>query len=366
VAWRITNSGRTLSGEGKLPPPKAGAQHHFSLPGSVHGYRSRCPTGAARVANAVDASTGERRLTLTLSGGHEAEATTPVFAPPYIASMPGSYLLMATPRVSSGQRMWAEVQASEGNAGPVDVRLRLRVFNSKDELEALDGSPRTLAPGERTQLAWRVPDTGAQPIGEVGIAIMCATDEAEVRLHSLGWAGTPTLRLRRPAEGGSFWTRGWVTSLTSFNRFPHFPESFRISQDRGEGLLLHGTREWTDYAITAEITPHVAHRVGLVIRAQGLSRFYAVVFGPQAKAQLVRAYDGEETVLAEADLTWELERAYDVRLEARGRTLSARIGDLQLEAVDDAAIALLDGAAGLLLAEGCLSTDEIRIDPSEP
>jgi ADP-ribosylglycohydrolase len=363
VAWRIANIGRRVAGETPLPPPKDGAQHHFILPGSVHGYRARSTTGAAHLSNTVDPSTGEGRLTLTLSGTHEAEASSPVFAPPNIASMPGSYLLMATPRISSGQRIWAEVEASGRNAATVNVRLRLNVYDGKDQLVPLDAVARRVRPGERARLEWRVPDTGGQPIGEVGVAVASAAEGAEVSLHSLGWAGAPTLRLRRPDEGGAFWMRGWVTSLTSFNRFPHFPESFRISQDRGEGLLLHGTREWTDYAIAAEITPHLAHRVGLVIRAQGLSRFYAVVFGPRGKAQLIRAYDGHETVLAEADLTWRLERPYPVHLQAAGAKLSARVGALQLEAVDEARFALLDGAAGLLLAEGCLSTDEIEIRP---
>jgi hypothetical protein len=68
-------------------------------------------------------------------------------------------------------------------------------------------------------------------------------------------------------------------------------------------------------------------------------------------------------VLAEADLAWELGRPYPVRLQALGAKLSARVGALQLEAVDEARFALLDGAAGLLLAEGCLSTDEIEISP---
>jgi ADP-ribosylglycohydrolase len=362
VACRIANIGRGLSGEQALPPPKNGAQHHFSLPGSVQGYRAQSSAGAAALANTLDPASGERWLTLSLSGAKDAQATSPVFAPPGIASMPGSYLLMATPRVSSGQRLWAEAQASETNVGPLGVRLRLLVYNGQDELAPLDGPATTLAPGERTRFEWRVPDTEGQPIGEVGIAVHSATGGGAVRLHSLGWSGAPELRLRRPTAGGSFWTRGWVTSLSSFNRFPHFPESFRISQDRGEGLLLHGTREWTDYAIAAEITPHLARRVGLVIRAQGLSRFYAVVFGSDAKVRLVRAYDGIETVLAEADLHWELEHAYSVRLEADGRALSARIGGVSLEAVDRDDIALLDGAAGLLLADGCLSTDEIRME----
>ena len=55
-----------------------------------------------------------------------------------------------------------------------------------------------------------------------------------------------------------------------------FSASFRISQSRGEGLISHGTRQWTDYEVKSDIVIHLGNYGGIALRVQGLRRYYGV------------------------------------------------------------------------------------------
>ncbi|MDE2792356.1 MAG: hypothetical protein OXI81_18330, partial [Paracoccaceae bacterium] len=45
-----------------------------------------------------------------------------------------------------------------------------------------------------------------------------------------------------------------------------------ISQDHGEGMIIHGTRQWTDYRVDAGVTVHLGRYAGLATgRATGRS-----------------------------------------------------------------------------------------------
>ena len=62
-------------------------------------------------------------------------------------------------------------------------------------------------------------------------------------------------------------------------------------QNRGTGLLIQGAREWRDYTVTADVTPHLAEAVGLAARVQGLRRYYALELAGRDTARLVRHGD---------------------------------------------------------------------------
>ena len=148
----------------------------------------------------------------------------------------------------------ARVFAEASNPGAVEVALRALVYDRNDALSAVDGDAVRLAPGTETVLGWRIPDTGGQPIQSIGIALrsQAAGASGAVRLDYLTWDGAPELRLRRPDETSDFWRRSWVNGVSFLSKT--FPQAFRISQDREEGLLIHGTRQWTDYRLAATVT----------------------------------------------------------------------------------------------------------------
>ncbi|MCB6527654.1 hypothetical protein, partial [Eggerthella lenta] len=87
-----------------LPRPeakKSGAQYHFSLPGSVQGFRWLNEENAAAVEVNNEAHLGRQMLSLHyrhLAPGLHASVTTQTFTPPEIVEM-RSYDLMATPLI---------------------------------------------------------------------------------------------------------------------------------------------------------------------------------------------------------------------------------------------------------------------------
>jgi hypothetical protein len=147
------------------------------------------------------------------------------------------------------------------------------------------------------------------------------------------------------------------------DRFDHFwPEPYRIIQNEGTGLLIQGTRDWTDYRASATITPHMAAAAGIAVRVQGLRRYYALLLCDDGTARLVKALDGE-TTLAQQPFAWELGRPYALGIQVEGNRIQASIdGRLVFDAVDDQR-PLGGGGVALVCAEGRLATDAVEVRP---
>jgi ADP-ribosylglycohydrolase len=361
VTYRLAALGRRLAGAEPLAPPKDGAQFHFSLPGSVQGFRAQ-PGSAKSVTLRNEGFEGGRALAIAYQalGAEPATALTPTFAGPDVVRM-RTYELMATPLIYSGQVVRARVVADAGNRGPVEVALRWLAYDRQDVLSPLDGQYVSLSPGEEKLLAWRLPDAGGQPIQSIGVALRSPGDGADgmVRLDWLRWDGPPELVLRRPDDTSDFWRRAWVNGVSFFSK--NFQQAFRISQDRGEGMLIHGTREWTDYRVTTTLTMALAEYAGVGVRVQGLRRYYGVILVRPNRLRIVKAYDGDVTTLAETPFEWTFETPYQVVVEVGGRTIRATVDGTELAAEDGGDTVLADGAAALILSGGAMSTDEVRI-----
>jgi ADP-ribosylglycohydrolase len=364
TAYYLTNLGLKLAGKGELETPKNGAQFHFSLPGSVQGFRPQTSLNLNRSTRTENVEfAGSRALAVAfeaLGPGQVAAVTTPTFTPPEVRNM-RTYDLMATPLVYPGQVVKARVVAERGNQGSVAARLRLRVYDGKDELRDVDSDPLVLAPGEERMLEWKLPDFDGQPIGEIGLVVSAEGRRADGRviLDFLRWDGSPELKLHRPAGDGDFWRMSWVNGVSFFSK--RFPPSFRISQDRGEGLIIHGTRQWKDYAVEAEIVVHLGNYGGLAVRAQGLRRYYGVRVNRAGSLEIVRVRDDETTILATTPFHLTFESKLPMRVVVKGSELRAEVGGTTLVGRDDSDKAFKDGGIGLLISEGALSTNEVRI-----
>ena len=257
--------------------------------------------------------------------------------------------------------MQARVVAPADNAGAVDVRLTLKVFGDKDRLYNVDGKPTTLEPGAETRLEWRLPEFDGQPIGEIGVAITTEAQRADGRIlvDWLRWDGTPEVALRRPKVESDFWRMAWVNGVSFFSKL--FPPSFRISQAVGEGMVSHGTREWTDYTVKTDLTVHLGNYGGLAVRVQGLRRYYGVRLVRDGRLQIIKVRDETVTVLAEAPFDFAFEKAVPLDVRVSGNSLSVVAGGVKLEAHDESDTALTDGGIGLVIHEGALSTDSVII-----
>ena len=285
---------------------------HFSFPGSVQGFDAPHDDGALLV---------------------DGIATTPTFIPREAFGMIG-YELQASPTLYPGQTVRAEVEGAP-------ARLLIRVYDERDELVTLRG------PG----LEWRIPDTGGQPIAEVGIET-----DGPARLRSLTWDGAPELTLGRAS--GSLWRRAWVNGIDRWGDW--WPEAYRLIQDRGTGLLMQGTREWTDYEVRAAIVPETVAAAGLAASVQGMRRYYALLLRPD-RAQLVRELDGT-LVLAEAPFERrDYDEPYELALRVTGDRIVATVDGATLEARDGA---LTGGAVALVCELGCLTCEAVRVRPA--
>ncbi len=368
--YYIVNSGRALAGLAPLAP-KGGARFHFELPGSLQGFRAdQAEPCAARVelVNVAGLSrAGQRSLALRYecdAGG--VRVTTPTFILPEDMSMPG-YSLIASPTIYPGQTIRAALAADEGNAAPVEVRLLLRHYNREDQPDRLTGPGGTLAPGACQQITWTVPELDNMPIFAVGVEI-ASPGKGSIYLDSLTWDGVARTTFSRPggtaagATGPQLWRMMWVNAVQQWDRW--WREPFRLIQNEGRGLITSGLREWRDYRVSAALRPAMCKAGGLAIRVQGQQRYYALELSGAKSLRLMRMFEGELTVLAEMPFNWQPWQAYPLMLEVRGERLTAWLDDRQVFEVQDAASPLLEGAFGLVVEEGHIMTDAIRIEPA--
>ncbi|MAU19976.1 MAG: hypothetical protein CMH13_05540 [Martelella sp.] len=360
ISLWLANLGRRLAGEDPLAAPKGGAQFHFSLLGSVQGFLPQ--GGEMALADLKVTGTGSA-LALdyhALAPGREAAAMTAVFSPRDATRM-RTYDLVASPRIHAGQTMRAEVRAEAGNAGAVEVKLRLRHYDGTDTLVDCDMPHATpLAPGKSVTLEWVVPETGYQPIAEVGIVLTASEGRSNGRVlvERLWWDGCPDVTFKRPAGSGDFWRRAWVSNVHFFSK--HFQQDIRISQNRGDGLILQGGRSWTDYAVEADLMLHLGTYGGLVLRAEGQRRYYLARVTLDGALEIVRRKDESEDVIASTPYATALESAFTMAASVSGNRIIAQIGEVSVEALDDS---FPGGAAGMLVHEGALSSTRIRVRP---
>ena len=359
MAYYLANLGRQLDGLPPLSAAKDGAQFHFSLPGSTQGF-APCDVSSASVTVENINVCGEQVLSVGVMPNQRAVVTTPTFTPPNIDSM-RVYELMATPLLYPGQQVSAQVCLPD-SSGPCLVCLCLRRYGADDQLVLVTGDQSPLAPGESKRLEWRLPDCGGQPIAEVGLVVEPLKDiKTNVFLEYLKWVGTPELTLLRPEETGTFWRRAWVNNVDVFSKW--FPQGFHISNESADGLIIHGTNQWENYTVTAEVVTHLGTHAGLAARVQGLRRYYAALITRDGFFKIVRVRDDQMSVLSEAPFDMQFDVPVTLSMTVKDNIISASANSTSLSVEDLSDTAILCGGIGLVIASGAASADVIRVDP---
>ncbi len=382
----VVNIGRALHQEPQHAP-KNGARYHFELPGSVQGFmadESVDSRGTLTLENVSGHSlTGNRSLALHFNGvatGRPARAATHTFIPSketadYFEKR--GYGLLASPSIYPGQTVSAAVEADASNERAVDVRLFLRRYRSQDDQLILEAGPsQKIAPGERHTYSWTLGGDGNEPIAEIGVAVQRdERTQGTLYLDYLTWEGEPDVTFTRPdspldrrrweMSPPLMWRRAWVNGVDGYDFW--WPESFRLVQNRGRGLLMTGTRAWRDYAVKSEITHHLCNSAGIAARVQGLRRYYALLLSRtddgRGVARLVRALDGD-TVLAEAEFPWDYGETHTFALRVEGDRLQGCIDDLDNPLLDVTDNKLANGGIALVVEEGRVMSDEVSVRPA--
>ena len=374
-----------------IPVPKNGARFHFSLPGSVQGFqcgaRLACEadsvgtdsvgTATARLENVALTDTGvssiglasEARSTeaaarvlaldFNLSpGGPPATIATPTFIPPDSKDA-SHYCLMACPTLHPGNIVKSRLIADSENSNQIRVTPFVTYYGKDDELTHHRGSALLLRPGVAQDFQWQIEDLDGAPIAEFGFEVS-ADGAAKGRLFIdyIDWSGTPATSFRRPKSNSKMWLRAWVNAVDHAGT--RWASAFHLSQNSGTGLLIQGSRDWQNYAVQSAIMSDPAQSFGLAARVQGLSRYYALLLGPNQVLRLVRNYDGIE-VLAEVPYSWRWSERYQFNLAVNGTEIVGSLNGTPLIRYNDTGSALLDGGVALVCDEGLIMTDEVAV-----
>jgi ADP-ribosylglycohydrolase len=363
--FRIVNLGHGLNGE-ESATPKNGARFHFELPGAVQGFRMEDSAShdTLTIANVAGHSkVGNHSLALrytNLKANQFARASTPTFILPKDLNMHG-YPLHASPTLYPGQVIHAELSAAIQNPAPATIRLYISVYEADDQPKRIYGPQVVLSFGQSHLFEWKVPDQGGQPILEIGFEFVSTNpSNGVVWLDYLTWEGEPDVTLKRPVEGGNIWRRAWINGVSAWD--PFWPESFRLAQNRGRGMLIQGAREWKNYRLQADIKPLMFTCGGIASRVQGLERYYALLLCQDEKLRLVKAMDGIQ-VLAETNFAWEAEKTYLLALETFENRIHAEVDGAVFFDIVDTGPLLDGGAIALVVDEGCLSSNAVSIRP---
>lgn len=362
--YRVVNIGRALAGEALLAP-KQGARFHFELPGSVQGFMPESST--LRLENVIGHSqSGTHSLALRyqLEPEAAAQAGTATFVPPDAINMPG-YTLLASPTLYPGQTVRARIEADPSNQGPVTGQLFIKTYGPEDRLIINYGPEAQFTPGTAHELTWKIAETGGAPIAQVGLEIKASTaTQGALYLDFLTWDGAPDVAFVRPADGSRMWRRAWVEGVDSYDRW--WPEAFRVVQNEGRGLLSTGTREWSDYRVSATLIPHMAAACGIAARVQGMQRYYGLLLVRSSDGsttlQLVKALDGQQ-ILGMIPFAWEFGNSYALSLQVQGSHISAWAGEQRVFDLQDEEQPLRGGGVALVCEEGRVATDAVIVRP---
>jgi ADP-ribosylglycohydrolase len=366
-ALRIARVGRKMMGWPEYQAPKGGAWHHFSMPGSRHGYmvektdQGMPGTGAA---GNVEGPKGTRLLEISyreVAPNHPLRVSTPVYAEPR-----GShYAVLGTPKLYPGQTVTLSGTVAKV-AGPARARLFVRCFTGGDGnvstgTELVAGESVDLVEGGAISLAIDVPGERGFPVKDLGIEIVGGPGAAgRLLVDRIAFAGSPEINipdeLPRHKEGAVL---GWVVDADRVRgRFSQDAQPMTyFGKDEGRGVVVTGTDDWRDYTISSRFTITLADAGGLIAHYQGLQRYVALVKTRDA-LKLVLNYYGE-TTLAEMPCAWQVGELHGLALTVKGTAL---IGHLDGKEVLRASDSTLDrGGAGYLVERGMAGFRETRI-----
>jgi len=354
-----------LIGQAPLPPtPKQGARFHFELPGSVQRFRVASGNGTSEAVLSNfpghgSSGTGSLALDFKFSpDSSPVRIATPTFIPPDSKDA-SHYCLMACPTLYPGNTVHGRLIAAAENSTPVRIAPFVAYYGVNDQLNYQHGPALSLERGQAEHFEWQIGDLDGAPIAQFGLEIVSnAAAKGRLYVDYIDWSGTPTTVFRRPGANGKMWLRAWINAVDDVGT--RWASAFHLSQNRGIGLFIQGSRDWRNYTVQAAIISDPARSFGLAARVQGLTRYYALLLCPNQVLRLVRSRDSVD-VLAEVPYTWDWSQRYHFSLEVSGRAITGSINGIELIRHNDTGPALLDGGIALVCQEGLIMTDEIVV-----
>ena len=367
---KIINIGRSLA---KLPPlqPKDGARFHFEFPGSVQGFEvinTSDEKNPFKLMNVLCKNqNGERCLAVEFESREQqwhGQFGVATFVPPEALNMPG-YSLFASPTIYPGQVIHAEITADLPFSKSVQCLGFLNYYGENDILCTVYGPEKVLRFKDDWQFTWeldqQLPIPKGAPIARIGFELRCTEIvSGTIYLNRLTWDGIPDVILTAPSYQGSGWRKAWVDGVDSFQSWV---EPFRLIQNEGTGLIIQGVRDWKNYKISADVTPHMVQSSGIAACVQGMKRYYALLLVRGNTLRLVKVVDGEK-ILGEVDFPWNFGEEHHLGIGIQDNRIKCWAdSSLVFDMVDDDQ-PLLSGAIALIVKEGRSSTRQVIVEPN--
>ena len=364
-ALQIAGIGRKVMGWPDIPAPKAGAWHHFEMPGALHGY---LPDSAFSGVKSVENVRGHSRrgkhsmrVAFRISAGRVGRISVQTLGR---QERGGGYGTMGTPKIYPGQTVTVSGEAGQVSGSP---RLRLLVHSQPEEKGKKSlhfSAPRALRTDQTFSHAFKIPSLEGKIVADFGL--QWASDRAaagEVFIDTVTITGQPRFSVIPGVGGrnaplvlnGLIHDEDFSRASFSEDRVP----TFYVGKNRGQGILATGNTDWADYTVEASVKIHLAVRAGIMARYRGLTRHISLQLTSGNRAQLILRHHDQEAILDEKRFRWNFDEVHAFTLETKGRRVSGRIdGKTVLQGTDSI---LHRGGAGLVWTEGTVGFSELKI-----
>ena len=262
------------------------------------------------------------------------------------------------------------------------IQKEISVISKRENLELLtvgeDNNRKELRfhnkPKENNTIEWVVPDTFANPIGQIGISINSDDNvSGKILINYLNISGTPKMTFRRPDHideykrgifykeevYGQLWKRAWVNDVDKW-QYRH-NESFKVVRGIGRGHIMTGSETWKDYSISSKISIPLASAAGLIVRSQGLKRYYSLELTSENKLK-INKMEYELKTLNEIDFNLEYFKEYDLKFKVDGNKLQGYVDNQLLIEAEDSSNPFEEGMMGFLTENGAIQSNSISIE----
>ena len=365
MSYYIANIGKRLNGEIPFPSPKNNSKFHFSLPGSVQGFKisdskdKKCTRSIRNIK-----FKNKHLLEVKFSNLNKNESiyiSTPTFIDKDIYKM-RTYNLMLTPLIYPGQILKTRILLDTKKYKNLFACLSIKFHSKNNKQKRIDSEKFELIPDKFKNFTWKIPDHLSMPIAEVGLLIGSRINKSKGRvlIDYMTWSNRPEFNLYRPDFENDYWQRSWVKNVDNFSL--DLANIFAISQNYGLGLVAHGNNDWSDYKIDTLINMHYGKNAGIIFRYKGLKRYYALEICYFSRIiRLVKYYDRKTFILKSFNFKFEYDENIPVSILLKGSKFSFKAKNLSFSFIDNSKLFLNNGGYGFSIFEGSLSINKISI-----
>ena len=381
----IINITRKMNGlEGKVI--KNNARYNFEMETSTQGWMvdkandNNLNTNLSNVEFKSNNSTRALQVSFTdLSFGLSSEVFVDSFFPEWFTKLEGyqvqryfHYDYVACPLVYTGQKIKTEIVSKSEK--DLRINLFIKYWGEDDKLIKISSEDHNIKANENNVIEWNVPDTFSNPIGQMGISINSDDNvTGKLLINYLNISGSPKMTFRRPDHidefkrgifykeevYGQLWKRAWVNDVDKW-QYRH-NESFKVVRGIGRGHIMTGSETWKDYSISAKISIPLATAGGLILRSQGLKRYYSLELTKENKLK-INKMEYDLKTLKEIDFDLEFFKDYELKFKVDGNKLQGFVDNKLLIEVEDKSNPYEEGMIGFLTENGAIQSDSISIE----